>query len=120
VVELIVEGRGHVGCAGNGVFKCRHWCFLGRGNGGLVGRAAHGDLDGLVGDGLVNAATGGGDGRTDPPAITPLQNQGLVLALLLRAQVQYAFMAFVITGCHKACTESRDCRRHSASATLFC
>ena len=29
----------------------------------LGGSAAHEDLDGLVGDGLVNAAAGGGDGR---------------------------------------------------------
>ena len=26
-------GRGHIGCAGNGVFARRHWCFCGRGIG---------------------------------------------------------------------------------------
>ena len=25
----VTLGRGHVGCAGNGVSECRHWCFFG-------------------------------------------------------------------------------------------
>jgi len=29
-------GRGHIGCAGNGVFARRHWCFLSAGTGVFV------------------------------------------------------------------------------------
>ena len=32
-LTCVGTGRGHVGCAGNGVFARRHWCFCGRGIG---------------------------------------------------------------------------------------